>query len=127
MKQPMILVGSWFLLPEGRIRGNRGPTRWRRFSPKEGRRPVVVVPVGPTRVFTGFPRSTTPPLDPGKACLHERHHHRRTHPACCIDQDGWVVDFPVRLPPPDLYNRPVRCQEPDNTGLIEQLERWIRL
>ena len=91
-----------------------------------GRRPVVVAAGGPAQGFTAFPRTTASPRRPGAACRRERHDHRRTHPACCIDQDGWVVNFPVGLRPVDLYNRRVRCQEPDNTGLIEQIERWTQ-
>ena len=126
MKTPAITVGSWLLLPEGRIKSRRGHTRLQRFSPKEGRRPVVVAAGGPAQGFTAFPRSTATPHVPGAARRHERHHHRRTHPACCIDQDGWIVNFPVGLQLPDLLNRRVRCQEPDNTGLVEQIERWTQ-
>ena len=126
MKASAIAAGSWYLLPVGRIRGRRGPTRSQRFSPKDGRRPVVVAAGGPTQGFKAFLRTTAPPRAPGAACRHERHDHRKTHPACCIDQGGWVVNFPVGLRPADLYNRRVRCQEPDNTGLIEQIERWTQ-
>ena len=126
MKAPAIAAGSWYLLPGVRIRGRRGPTRSQRFSPKEGRRPVVVAAGGPAQGFKAFPRSTASPRAPSAACRHERHDHRRTHSACCIDQDGWVVNFPVGLRSADLYNRRVRCQELDNTGLIEQIERWTQ-
>ncbi len=123
MKAPMIAAGSWLLLPEALIRDRVGPDS-QRFSHKAGRRPVVAA--GDSVMgLVGFPRTTASPLNAEAACRYERHHHRRAYPGCCIDQDGWVVNYRVGIEPEALASHRVRCQEPDNTGLAEQVGRWM--
>lgn len=125
MKQPIISVGSWFLLPEYLIWTPTRPPAEGRFSLKTGRRPAIVADSDATKGFTLLPRSTSGRSDVRDACYHERHHHRPAYPGCCIDKDGWIVNFPVTINPAALAAHSVRCREPDDTGLLERVERWI--
>lgn len=132
-------VGHWFRFPENQIvRSVRQTTR--RFSTKSGTRPVIVAVKGRQFVSIIFPRSTNEENKRHNTSApnssrnhrfrsfeHEEHSHRRFYPDCCIDLDGWVVDFQVTAPNSELMRHGPKCKEPDNTGLMEQLTRWLSI
>ena len=132
MTVPSCQVGDWFWFPSRMIvRTGRQGTR--AFSAKP--RPVILAKREQTLSIV-FPRSTrkkkpalgSPPAhhrnNQMQTVEHERHYHRAYYQDCPIDQDGTVVDFRVTVRNSDFTGHGPRCQEPDNTGLVEQVLAW---
>ena len=120
-------IGAWFLVPESLIRQRSGRQGTQSFASKPGRRPVILASNGAGSVSTVVPRSTRRQPGPEPSCLHDGHDHRRAYPDCCIDADGRVVYLPVPLRDADLVRYGPKCTEPDNTGLMERIERWMSI
>ena len=123
---PAADAGCWFLVPESEIRRLGGHRRGSPFSAKPGRRPVVLSePIaGDDTVL--FPRSTQPGYWRGAREFHRRHDHSRTNERCRLTQDGWVIlDMAVTVVRQHLNASTFSCREPEDTGLLETIDRQL--
>ena len=127
MTLPRFDIGSWFLVPERLIRRPTGRQGIRTFASKPGRRPVILAEIGRGTVSTIVPRSTSSHQQRNMPYPHDKHYHPTMYPDCCIDSDGWVVNFQVSVPTGDLTGYGPKCAEPDNTGLLERIEQWVSI
>ena len=119
-------VGCWFLVPESEIRRLRGRRRGSPFTNKPGRRPVVLSkPIADDDTVL-FPRSTQPGYRRRAREFHRRHDHSRTNERCSLTQDGWVIlDMAVTVVRQHLNASTFSCREPEDTGLLETIDRQL--
>lgn len=96
-------------------------------SHKSRPRPVILAtPVGPdTRLF---PRSTQPPKSQRDRGIRHGAHSHAPDPPCRIDRPGWVllgkeVTVDARLLGQDAYS----CEEPEETGLLDEIRKAVAI
>ena len=123
---PAAVAGCWFLVPEAEIRRLDGHRRGSPFSTKPGRRPVVLAePIADDETVL-FPRSTQPGYRREAREFHKRHDHSRTNERCRLSQDGWVIlDMAVTVVRQHLNASTFSCREPEGTGLLETVDRYL--
>ena len=96
------------------------------FTNKPGRRPVVLSkPIADDDTVL-FPRSTQPGYRRRAREFHRRHDHSRTNERCSLTQDGWVIlDMAVTVVRQHLNASTFSCREPEDTGLLETIDRQL--
>jgi len=106
--------GNWFLIPESEVTKSG---RNRQFGFHTGPRRVLLWrSSGPNTIV--FPRTTTG----GNGVKHYRHKHEGF--GCRIDKEGLIVNLCPCTVKTEMFNDSTySCAEPEQTGLIEALER----
>ena len=123
---PVADAGCWFLVPESKIRRLGGHRRGSPFSTKSGLRPVVLSESITDADAVLFPRSTQPGYRREAREFHRRHDHSRTNERCRLTQDGWVIlDMAVTVVRQHLNASTFSCREPEDTGLVETIDRQL--